>query len=46
MSAVGITGVQAVGNNQLLSHGSWVSSVMGHGSQNVTHCQLCVEWLR
>jgi len=27
------------------SCGSRVSWIMGHGSRNVTHCQLWVEWL-
>jgi len=22
--------------------GSWVSCLTGHGSQNVTHCHLCI----
>jgi len=32
------------GRSWVMGHGSrasWVSSIMGHGSQNVTHCQLC-----
>jgi len=41
MSAVGITGVQAVGDNQLVSHGSWVSSVMGRITKRDPLSALC-----